>query len=100
MTNAFKAAQTPAATAATTKAQPIGDLVVSIGGFTFFDRAVWAESTGKVEILNDFNELMLSDPAKACEIVMNMMRQGAFTVEYKARTNLAKPEGFDWSKFL
>lgn len=96
--SAFKQAKnTPAA--ATAKAQPVGDVIVKVGGFKFFERAVWAESTGKVEILNDFNELVLNDPTRACEILMNMLKAGEMEITYEARTEVANTKGFDWSKF-
>ncbi len=63
--------------ATTTKAKPIGKLVILLAGEYFAERAIWADSTSESELQNELNDLAQHEDA----VEMFSKLGGKFTFE-------------------
>lgn len=83
---------TAPATPASTATQPIGDVVVKLGGIVVASRSIWAESISRTQAYNDLNELAKSDPAKLIKI----LEANASKLTFEVRSNeLNQGESFE-----
>lgn len=75
-----------------TAAQPIGDVVIKLGGIVVASRSIWAESLSRTQAYNDLNELAKSDPAKLIKI----LEANASKLTFEVRSNdLNQGESFE-----
>ena len=67
-------------TPTTSSKKPVGAIKVTLGGMTLFSRSLWQEATSNDAVANELNDLALSNPDKAKEIIKALLSKAEIEI--------------------